>query len=1074
MSVVDAVRAEILAELPGDVPARAVLERAEALREEGGHENLGFLSARRGFAPLLEPAATLPAEFAAWDQAAAALPELYRSLRLRRELDALPMLDAGPQSLPDGDLLRAALVLGFLAQSYWYVETRPVDRLPAALDRPWAQVRERLLRPERTVSVVDLLYNWETANGRRSAELNVENLRLMVPTVGTQEERVFYLTPLEILADSAPMVTAMIRAQEAVAADDPAALEMELAILLERVEQMHSSINRIDPHPGARTYVDPVVWAKTVAPLVVPLKDGDQGPSGTASPIFLALDVFLGRRRFDTYLGREVHRVRTLYPPLWQGFLDALEAVSVTGYATRVGGPVLDQLRQLVDCYVGPEGFLARHRMKVRGYLELAFKVGRSITITGFQGAFTDRTWDAVDNELELARRERAPKLPDSCQVATVKRVRRIAPDGPDEIVEVVLDVSGLVMRYRPGDHCCVLPRNSDELVGRTLRALGLRGDEPVELTGDWLDSARLRGEPTACTARELLRHGQLRPVAEDTAAALLALHDDPWLTGLVRDGGASRFELWDLLQVLRRRGLGAVPADRLCSIVAPLRPRQYSISSASPAPDGELRLTVARVRYSSAGEDREGTASAFLATAEPGTQVLVRTERAPRFTLPADPATPIVMIAGGSGVAPFRGFVAERCRHADAGPAWLLLGLRTSTDVLECDELATARSSGMLRVDVALSRPAAGAPRRIGELLGYPATARTLTGLVEGGAHVYVCGGQGFTKTALAALERTLGAERLERLTAQGRLGVEAFAGHDPDAELPELGWSRIAEHNDERNGRWLVLDGRVFDVEPFVRRHPGGVRILSSWAGTDATEAFSRSHSGRADIRALRELLVIGRVRPTERAAHRAWVSVLQLVVEMQNALANDQDLIRTTTTRDDRAPHLSPYNLQRSIETHERFLRTYLDVLLDESFPNIWAATAADLDVPHEPGWLAEKIAQLRAGDDARWLEECVPALHRALDHAVAGSRSAGSRSAGGVLRACSALARQDGHVLAEIKAVLCAAVESFEHGAPSGQALAGSAAALVDAVAAYHRRLHADRALLELFDACLTAG
>jgi hypothetical protein len=44
---------------------------------------------------------------------------------------------------------------------------------------------------------------------------------------------------------------------------------------------------------------------------------------------------------------------------------------------------------------------------RVFGYLEIAFKVGRSVTIGGFTGALRDRTWNRVDDELELSRKER-------------------------------------------------------------------------------------------------------------------------------------------------------------------------------------------------------------------------------------------------------------------------------------------------------------------------------------------------------------------------------------------------------------------------------------------------------------------------------------------------------------------------------------------------------------------------------------------------------------------------------------------------------------------------------------------
>uniref|UniRef100_A0A8C0IXC6 Cytochrome b5 heme-binding domain-containing protein n=1 Tax=Chelonoidis abingdonii TaxID=106734 RepID=A0A8C0IXC6_CHEAB len=35
----------------------------------------------------------------------------------------------------------------------------------------------------------------------------------------------------------------------------------------------------------------------------------------------------------------------------------------------------------------------------------------------------------------------------------------------------------------------------------------------------------------------------------------------------------------------------------------------------------------------------------------------------------------------------------------------------------------------------------------------------------------------------------------------------------------------------------RWLVIDRKVYDISQFYRRHPGGARVISSYAGQDAT---------------------------------------------------------------------------------------------------------------------------------------------------------------------------------------------------------------------------------------------
>src|SRR5690606_31251471 len=112
-----------------------------------------------------------------------------------------------------------------------------------------------------------------------------------------------------------------------------------------------------------------------------------------------------------------------------------------------------------VNVYAGENGFLGRHRMKVYGYLEIAFKVGRSVTIGGFAGIFRDRTWDEVDTELEAARVERLETFPSSCHYATVTSVTSPSPETPEGVRHIVLDVSGSGVRYEPGDRCGVLPQ---------------------------------------------------------------------------------------------------------------------------------------------------------------------------------------------------------------------------------------------------------------------------------------------------------------------------------------------------------------------------------------------------------------------------------------------------------------------------------------------------------------------------------------------------------------------------------------------------------------------------------------
>ena len=105
----------------------------------------------------------------------------------------------------------------------------------------------------------------------------------------------------------------------------------------------------------------------------------------------------------------------------------------------------------------------------------------------------------------------------------------------------------------------------------------------------------------------------------------------------------------------------GPIP-EAFIEALDPLQPRLYSISSSPKAHPGRVSLTVDAVRYEIGKRKRLGVASTFLADrVEPGDKLKVYVQKAHAFGLPADPATPIIMIGPGTGVAPFRAFLHER-----------------------------------------------------------------------------------------------------------------------------------------------------------------------------------------------------------------------------------------------------------------------------------------------------------------------------------------------------------------------------------------------------------------------------
>ncbi len=75
---------------------------------------------------------------------------------------------------------------------------------------------------------------------------------------------------------------------------------------------------------------------------------------------------------------------------------------------------------------------------------------------------------------------------------------------------------------------------------------------------------------------------------------------------------------------------------------------------------------------------------------------------------------------------------------------------------------------------------------------------------------------------------------------------------------------------------------------------------------------------------------------------ALYRKWVGILYLVVEMENALRLDQGLQKSVTTRGEMATDRTCYKLQRSIETHQRFITSYASELGGRPFIDLWDLT------------------------------------------------------------------------------------------------------------------------------------
>ena len=311
------------------------------------------------------------------------------------------------------------------------------------------------------------------------------------------------------------------------------------------------------------------------------------------------------------------------------------------------------------------------------------------------------------------------------------------------ETWHIEFDLTGSGIDYVVGDSFGLYPTNDPALVDAVIRAIGAPPDFPIggrALRDVLIDSVSLAPAPDMLVQLiSYITGGERRQKAR-----ALAEGENP-------DGDA---ETLDVLAALEKfAGVRADP-EAFIETLEPLQPRLYSIACSPKSNPNAVALTVDAVRYAINGRRRLGVASTFLAErVAPGDQIKAYVQKAHAFGLPNDPASPIIMIGPGTGVAAFRAVLHERMATKAPGRNWLFFGhQRRDCDFFYEDEFTGMKAAGVLtRLSLAWSRDGQekfyvqDRMREVG---------RELWAWLADGAHLYVCGdGKGMAKDVERAL---------------------------------------------------------------------------------------------------------------------------------------------------------------------------------------------------------------------------------------------------------------------------------------------------------------------------------
>ncbi|MEW5677157.1 flavodoxin domain-containing protein [Flavobacterium enshiense] len=195
-----------------------------------------------------------------------------------------------------------------------------------------------------------------------------------------------------------------------------------------------------------------------------------------------------------------------------------------------------------------------------------------------------------------------------------------------------------------------------------------------------------------------------------------------------------------DLVDILKKYPKPeTVSFEDVLTLLHPIAPRLYSISSAVNAHDGQVHITVNKNTFSIDGTLKTGLCSQFLADFPTEGEIEFYIHKNNNFKLPAEDKD-IILIGPGTGIAPFRSFLAHRDAEGAEGRNWLFFGEQHfALDFYYQTEIQEWIASGLLtHFDTAFSRDQ---ERKIYVQDRIREKATDFNEWLESGASLYICG---------------------------------------------------------------------------------------------------------------------------------------------------------------------------------------------------------------------------------------------------------------------------------------------------------------------------------------------
>ena len=247
------------------------------------------------------------------------------------------------------------------------------------------------------------------------------------------------------------------------------------------------------------------------------------------------------------------------------------------------------------------------------------------------------------------------------------------------------IEIEAEDINYKPGDSIGIIPENKNSIVENIIALTGIDATANIDYKDELISVHEL--------LQKKLNIVQLPERVVKKYASVIQ-----------QEIPVAKIDLLDLLKIY------PVKDERefteILKILEPTTPRLYSIASSPEAHPGEVHITVAKNSFTINEQIKYGLASEFLSHLNENNELKFYVHPNNQFRLPEEDKN-IIMIGPGTGVAPFRSFIAERDATGATGKGWLFFGEQHfASDFLYQTEIQNWFETGVLtKVNTAFSR---------------------------------------------------------------------------------------------------------------------------------------------------------------------------------------------------------------------------------------------------------------------------------------------------------------------------------------------------------------------------------